>query len=184
MDKNEPGSRRLNYHVVMSLDGYIADPKGGFDWIVPDPSVDFAALYRRFDTVVMGRGTFEVVLQQGKGGAMPGLKVFVFSRTLRASDYPAVTIVNDRAEECVAKIKAKPGKDIWLFGGGVLFRILLDAGLVDVVEVAVMPVLLGGGIPLLSLGRRAPPLRLTSCERLPSGIVLLAYKLRQEVSGE
>jgi hypothetical protein len=86
MDKNEPGSRRLNDHVVASLDANIADPKGGIDWIVRDPSFDFAARYGRFDTVVMGPLTFDRVLRQGKGGAMPGLKVLVFSRTLRASE--------------------------------------------------------------------------------------------------
>ena len=60
-----------------------------------------------------------------------------------------MTVVAERVEETLDDLRAKPGKDIWLFGGGSLFRSLLEARRVDTVEVAVMPVLLGGGIPLL-----------------------------------
>lgn len=169
-------SRRLRYHVAVSLDGFIAGPQGDYDWIVPDPSIDFAALYKQFDTVIMGRKTYEVVTAQGGDGAMPGLDVVVFSRTLPASVRPGVRIVNEDPGAVVAEMKAKPGGDIWLFGGGVLFRSLLDAGLVDTVEVAVVPALLGAGIPLLPPGGRAK-LVLTDQRTLPSGIVALAYSV-------
>ena len=140
--------RRLRYQVAASLDGYIADPAGEFDWITMDPDIDFAALFAQFDTAVMGRKTFLAGLQHGGDGSMPGLDVLVFSRTLRAADYPAVTVINSDPAESIRALKAKPGKDIWLFGGGELFRSLLDAGLVDTVEPAVVPVLLGGGVLL------------------------------------
>ena len=130
--------RRLRYQVATSLDGYIAGPNGEFDWIVTDPDIDFAALFAQFDTAVMGRKTFLATLQQGGSGAMPGLDVVVFSRTLRPADYPAVSIVNSDPAESVRSLKARPGKDIWLFGGGGLFRTLLEAGLVDTVEPAVV----------------------------------------------
>jgi dihydrofolate reductase len=145
-------TRRLRYQVAMSLDGFIAGPNGEYDWIVMDPSMDFAALYKEFDTVIMGRKTYEVAAAQGGHGAMPGLEVVVFSRTLPAATYPGVRILNDDPGEVVASLKKKPGRDIWLFGGGSLFRSLLDAGLVDTVEVAVIPVLLGAGVPLLPPG--------------------------------
>ncbi len=75
-------------------------------------------------------------------------------------------------------------KDIWLFGGGVLFRTLLDAGLVDTVEVAQMPVLLGAGIPMLPAGGTAPRLELTNVSSLPvSGIVMLTYAVKHEQAG-
>ena len=162
----------------MSLDGFIAGPNGEFDWIVMDPSIDFSALVAEFDTLVMGRKTFEVFRAQGPGGPATGMKIIVFSRILKQSDYPDVTIVNQGAAETIAKLKAAPGKDIWLFGGGALFRSLLEAHLVDTVEVGVMPVLLGQGIPLLLPGQRSPRLHLASSKSLPSGIVMLSYTLQ------
>ncbi|HEX9219750.1 MAG TPA: dihydrofolate reductase family protein [Gemmatimonadaceae bacterium] len=174
-------SRRVRYHVAVSLDGFIAGPNGEYDWIVMDPSIDFAALYKEFDTVVMGRKTYEVTTATGGHGAMPGLDVVVFSRTLPAATYPGVRILNDNPRQVVAALKAKRGGDIWLFGGGNLFRSLLDAGLVDTVEVAVMPVLIGAGIPLLPPGA-ATKLVLADQKILPaSGIVALAYSVSGSV---
>ena len=168
--------RRLRYQVATSLDGYIGGPHGEFDWIVMDPDIDFAALLAQFDTAVMGRKTFLTTLQQGGTGAMPGIDVVVFSRTLRPADYPAVSIVNSDPADSVRSLKAKVGKDIWLFGGGELFRTLLEAGLVDTVEPAVVPVLLGDGIPMLPSPAARTTLSLTSHRLYPkSGIVLLAY---------
>jgi dihydrofolate reductase len=167
-------SRRLRYHVAVSLDGFIAGPNGEYDWIVMDPAIDFGAIYNEFDTAVMGRKTYDLVTAQGGDGAMPGMDVVVFSRTLPASARPGIRIVNDNPPDTVAMLKASPGRDIWLFGGGKLFRTLLDAGLVDTVEVAVVPVLLTSGVPLLPPGATTK-LVLSDQKTLPSGIVALAY---------
>jgi dihydrofolate reductase len=168
--------RRLRYQVATSLDGYIADPGGGFDWIVADPDIDFAALTAQFDTAVMGRKTFLAMQQPGGGGAPAGLAVVVFSRTLRPADYPTVTIVSGDPAEHVRTLKATPGKDIWLYGGGEVFRALLEAGLVDTVEPAVVPVLLGGGVPMLPPPAGRTRLSLSGHRLYPkSGIVLLEY---------
>lgn len=151
--------RRVRFSVAMSLDGYIAGPEGESDWIVMDPDLDFGALFKDFDTLVMGRKTYEATRQMG-GGGMPGLKAYVFSRTLRQEVCPGVTVSAD-PRETLSTLKKAPGKDVWLFGGGGLFRSLLDLGAVDTVEVAVIPVLLGGGLPLLPAPARSAKLKLT-----------------------
>jgi len=168
-------SKRLRYQVAASLDGFIAGPTGDADWIVMDRAIDFTALYKEFDTVVMGRKTYETATSQGGTGAMPGMDVVVFSRTLPSSARKGVRIVSDDPRDVVPALKAKSGKDIWLFGGGELFRSLLDARLVDSVEIAVMPVMLGSGVPVLPPGA-ATKLVLNDQKTLPkSGIVVLSY---------
>jgi dihydrofolate reductase len=169
--------RRVRYAVAASLDGYIAGPKGEADWIVMNPEIDFRAVFEQFDTFLIGRRTFEAMARVGRGET-PGMKTFVFSRTLRQQDYPGVTVVAEKCEETVAALRAEPGKDIWLFGGGSLFRSLLDAGLVDTVEVAIIPVLLGGGIPLLAPPASQTKLNLTSHKVYKTGIVSLEYEVQ------
>ncbi|HAF22066.1 MAG TPA: dihydrofolate reductase [Blastocatellia bacterium] len=169
--------RRVRYAVAVSLDGYIAGPKGEADWIIMDPEIDFRALFEQFDTFLLGRRTFEMMAREGRVET-PGMKTFVFSRTLRQQDYLGVTIVAEKSEETVAALRAEPGKDIWLFGGGSLFRSLLDAGFVDTVEVAIIPVLLGGGISLLAPPARQKKLHLTGHKVYKTGIVSLEYTVQ------
>ena len=166
--------RRVRYAVVASLDGYIAGPKGEADWIIMNPEIDFRAVFEQFDTFLIGRRTFEMMARAGRGET-PGMKTFVFSRTLRQQDYTGVTVVAEKSDETVAALRAEAGKDIWLFGGGSLFRSLLDAKLVDTVEVAVIPVLLGEGVPLLASPARLTKLKLTGHKVYKAGIVSLEY---------
>ena len=115
-----------------------------------DPDIDFAATAGRFDTYLIGRKTYEAMRRMGSDGASAGgIENIVFSRTLKPAEHPAITLKTDAVRE-VADLRRRAGKDIALFGGGELFRSLLDAGLVDGIEVALVPVLLGGGIPLLA----------------------------------
>lgn len=167
--------RPVRYSVAMSLDGYIADPTGGYDWIVMDPDIDFGALFKNFDTLLMGRKTYEMAREQGGGPAMRGMKSYVFSRTLRQEECPRVTVSAD-PKETVTALKQRQGKDIWLFGGGGLFQSLLALELVDAVQVAIIPVLLGGGVPVLPSPATRAKLRLTS-HRIyeKTGTVLLDY---------
>ncbi len=169
--------RRLVYSVVTSLDGFIAGPKGEYDWIAPDSGIDFAALYSRFDTGLMGRRTYDVAkTRPGLLNSM-GMKIVVVSTTLDAAQNASVTIVSRDVPKAVAALKAEPGKDIWLFGGSVLFRSLLDLGLVDEVSVSVFPVMLGSGVPLLPEGARVP-LKLNESKALQSGVLMLNYSVR------
>jgi dihydrofolate reductase len=173
--------RRVRCSVAMSLDGYIAGPDGEADWIIMDPSLDFAAFFEAFDTLVLGRRTFEAALGHGSPGTMPGMRVYVCSKTLRDQAFPDVTLVDDAVAK-IAEMRAESGKDIWLMGGGRLFRSLLEAGLVDAVEVGIVPILLGQGVPLLPAPAPSVRLELTKCETLPSGIAMLQYSVRKSGS--
>lgn len=166
--------RRLRYSVAMSLDGFIAGPKGEYDWIIMDPDFDWKALYGQFDTLIMGRRSYDIMRERGMSPKSMGMKTVVVSTTLIPAQHRDVTVVGGNVAEIVAALKAEPGKDIWLSGGGVLFRSLVDAGLVDGVEIAVVPVLLGSGVPLLPEGQRCK-LKLIDCKARPSGLVMLKY---------
>jgi dihydrofolate reductase len=169
--------RRVLYRVAASVDGYIAGPRGELDWIVHDPAVDLAKVYESVDTVLLGRRTYELTRQPGAPPWPPGWRIYVFSRTLTPEEHPGVTVVSADAGPRVAALRAAPGREIWLFGGGSLFRSLLAVKQVDVVEVLVMPVLLGGGIPLLEAGAPLTRLALEHMQKYASGLVALRYRL-------
>ncbi len=139
--------RQLRYSVAASLDGYIAGPNGEFDWIVVDPEIDFAAMYASYGGLVMGRRSYDVFVSTGgaPGGPMP---TYVYSRHLPEGERDGVTFARDAVSH-VRALKAGEGKRLWLWGGGEMFRELAAAGLVDGIDVAVIPVVLGGGLPLL-----------------------------------
>jgi dihydrofolate reductase len=146
--------RRVRYNVAASLDGFIADAEGRYDWIPPEPAIDFGALFAR----------------------VAERQLVVFSRTLQPADHPEVTIVAADAAGAVAALRQAPGTgDVWLYGGSDLFATLLAAGQVDTVEVTVIPVLLGGGVPLLPATAGRVALRLVETRVFPSGQVSLHY---------
>jgi dihydrofolate reductase len=170
-------TRLLRYSVAVSLDGYIADDGGGYDWIIDDVSIDFPAYLAKIDTLLMGRGTWDVIQTPEAVAILDGMKVFVVSTTISSDADERITVISSDVESTVAALKEEPGKDIWLFGGGVLFRSLLEAGLVDRVEVAIIPALLGSGVPLLPGLEGVAKLMLHSSEVFDSGIVLQKYEV-------
>jgi dihydrofolate reductase len=165
----------LRYNVAMSLDGYIAREDGSYYWIPRDPGVDFPALYAQFDSFVLGRKTFELVQGLGPDNPTKDRSVLVVSKTLPDPGVPGVEILREAVIERIRAQKANAAKDVWLFVGAHLFRYLLDEGLVDRIEVSVIPILLSGGIPLIPEGR-SQRLRLVSSEALSTGVVQLVYE--------
>ena len=155
-------------------------PDGEYDWIPNEPEIDWNAFMEHFDTALMGRRSYEAALAAPGGGALPELETFVFSTTLHAQDHPAVTVVADRIDETIAALREGPGKDIWLFGGGAVFHSRLERGHADRVEVGLIPVRLGGGIPLLPHPAVSVSLRLADQHiYLTTGTVLLTYDVRR-----
>ena len=170
--------RQLRYCVAASIDGYIAGPKGEYDWIPMDPDFDFAALYARYSGIVMGRKAYELSAGSGGGGGGlgPNLPTYVYSRTLPEGERDGMTFAQDAVSH-LRELKASgPEKPLWLWGGGELFRELAVAGLVDGLDLGVMPILLGGGIPMLPPPAARLPLRLRDHQVFPkSGSLFLEY---------
>jgi dihydrofolate reductase len=170
--------RQVVYSVASSLDGYISGPNGESDWVVMDPELDFSSIFARFDTFLLGRKTYQATRTSGGGGGMAGTTSYVFSTTLRQEDCPGVMVSDDPAGT-VAALKLQQGKDIWLFGGGELFASLLGSGLVDTVEVAIIPVLLGDGVPFSHGPQSRAELQLVEHRVYPTtGTVALSYRVR------
>jgi dihydrofolate reductase len=170
--------RLLRYNVAASLDGFLADAQGAFDWIPDDPAVDFKGLFAKVDTYLLGRRTYDTVLATAGPPFTPGSRVFVFSRTLAPGMVNGVTILRDDPVELARSLRHEQGTgEIWLFGGGELFATLLDAGQVDRIEVTVVPVLLGGGVPLVAHITKRSQLALVHTQVYPSGMVALHYNV-------
>ena len=170
--------RKIRYGVAMSLDGYIAGPNGEADWILIDSEFSFAELWAQFDTLLMGRRTYEAATARLGEASFEGRKTLVVSRTLRQADHPRVTILSELSRDWLKALCAQSGKDIWLMGGGKLFRLLLEMGAVDTVELSVIPILLGGGVPLLPHPAQQTKLTLSGHKIYRSGLVSLIYDVQ------
>ena len=170
--------RRVRYQVACSLDGFIAGPHGDFGWITPEPSFDFEGLYAQFDTLLMGRRTYEIVCASGE--TLRGKQVIVASRTLKPERHREIEVVCEGLEERIRELRSQAGRDIWLYGGGELFAHVLAWDLVDTVEPAIIPILLGGGVPFLPSPAVRRRLTLVGHRTYPSGMVLLEYQVQHE----
>lgn len=170
--------RKVIYGAANSLDNFIARADGGVDWLLwgDEAARYMKEFWKRIDTVLMGRKTYEVALEHG-GGANPykGVKTYVFSRTLK--EVEGAELVKRDAAGFVRKLKQREGKDICVMGGGRFAKTLLEAGLVDEVGVNVHPVLLGSGVPMFREMNRETRLKLERCERFGNDCVLLTYSV-------
>lgn len=189
--------RELKYYVACTADRFIAAEDGSFDAFLGEgehladlftelPETVPAHLRqtvgvqgrpnRVFDTVLMGRKTYEVGSKAGITSPYPQMKQFVFSRTMSQAPDPAVEIVSADELAVVRRLKQQPGKDIWLCGGGMLAATLFEE--IDELVLKVNPVVLGAGIPLFAGAVPPTPLDLTSIKPYENGFTLVRYRLR------
>jgi len=171
--------RTVTFGAASSLDGFIARPDHSVDWLrwSQDVSAITNAFWKTIDTVVMGRKTYEVARRSG-GGGYPGVKNYVFSRTLKQSDNPKIEIIADDAAAFVAALKQTNGKGICVMGGGELASDLFNAGLIDEVGLNVHPVVLGSGIPMFPGVRKQIDLVLIESRQLEGGCVYVLYRVK------
>ena len=168
--------RKIISGFACSLDGYITGPNGEYDWIIMDKEMDFAEQMKRYDTYLLGRRTYDSIRGMS-GPAMPEVKNYVFSNTLTSADKNYILVKGDIAKE-VKKIKEQPGKEIAVFGGANLLASLLDLKLVDQLEIAIIPVLLGAGKPMVSLLKKKVWLNLVKTKNYSNGTVQVYYEVR------
>ncbi len=192
-------TRKLKYHVATSLDGFIAREDDSVDFFPSDlpPTLDyFDTLSTAYDTVLMGRVTYEPALKAGITDPYPSLETYVVSRTLKESPNPRVHLVREDPVGFVRELKQRPGasndmsrvvraahfsvpRDIYLCGGSTLASTLFDAGLIDEVLIKLNPVLIGSGKGVAPRLPSKVDLELLSTKTYQSGLVLLHYAVKR-----
>jgi dihydrofolate reductase len=178
--------RKIIVYIATSTDGYIARPDGDVEWLNRRPrKVDYgmSAFYSTIDTVLWGRKTYDWVLDyykvRGRKGGMfdTNLANYVFSQKPPKRAAPGVEFVSEPVKTFAQRLRAAPGKHIWMMGGGGLIASFLDAGEIDEFDIHVIPILIGEGIPLVAPRHRDVPLRLRSARKYPDGVVRLRYEV-------
>jgi dihydrofolate reductase len=166
--------RKVIAGLGISLDGYIARPDGAVDFLFMPKGFSMAPFFETVDIAVMGRKTYDV--SKKMGGGSYGMAAFVFSRSLPPGEHDGVTFTNQTPGEVLRKIRQKPGKDIWLMGGGELVRDFLKEDLVDGLYLGVVPSLLGEGIPLFPSGFPQRDFKLLENLNYAKGLIALKYE--------
>ena len=188
--------RELKYLVACTVDGFIARTDGSFDFF-PSEGEHFADLLshfpemmpthgrshfnladtpnREFDTVLMGRRTYRVGLDEGVTSPYTHLKQYVFTRSMKRSPSADVEFVpTEYPAEFVAELKRQSGKHIWLCGGSQLAATLFRE--IDELILKVNPLVIGAGLPLFASFVPVTTLRLVSSTPYPNGFVLSRYR--------
>ncbi|GHO47785.1 dihydrofolate reductase family protein [Ktedonospora formicarum] len=188
--------RKLVYYVASTLDGYIAGPAGQYDFFpaadratdlfpylfeefpetLPAPArahFEISAANKHFDTVVMGRGTYEPGLKAGLTSPYPQLRQIVISSSLSAEIDPSVEFISSDPLKKVQELKQEEGMDIWLCGGGKLAQQLLPE--IDELILKLNPIVIGNGIPLFSGQFQVKKFRLVSSKTFESGVMIFQY---------
>jgi dihydrofolate reductase len=173
--------RKVIVHIATSADGYVARPDGDLEWLTSRPSpkgfYGMNAFTKSIDTKVLGRKTYEVSLRLGAKFDSKERSI-VFSRHARPAGAPSgVEFVSETPSSLVSRLRAEPGKDIWLMGGGDIIASFLDEQAINEFVISVVPVFIGEGIPLIARRHRHAALELVSSERFEDGVVQNRYRV-------
>jgi len=174
----------IRLYVAASLDGFIADSDGGVGWLDPFDSPDTTASYEAFiaqiGTIVMGRTTFDQVLTFGEWPYAGQRTLVLTSRPLSNPPPDTEALSMSALPDAIPGLRAE-SRDVWLVGGGQTVRAFLDLGAIDEIELYVMPVILGAGLPLFPsggelAGLKSVGLRLEEMRPLAGGMAMLRYR--------
>jgi dihydrofolate reductase len=180
--------RKIIVSAATSADGYIARPDGDVEWLNRRPhkfDYGMTKFYAGIDTILMGRKTYDWAMnywkQRGKTTGQFDTKVanYVFSRKPPKRQAPGVQFVSGPVKSFARRLRATPGKHIWMMGGAGLIASFLDAGEIDELDIHVMPVFIGEGIPLVTPRHRDIELGLRASRRYPDGVVRLQYEVHK-----
>jgi dihydrofolate reductase len=175
--------RRIIVNIATSADGYIARRDGGIDWLDRPPvkgDYGLAAFARSVDTILYGRKTYDLAMKLGGVDMFgPNLTHYVFSNRKRKATAKNVRFIRGAIKPFARRLRARPGKDIWMMGGGEVIASFLDAGEIDEFQICVIPVFIGEGIPLIAPRHRTTPLKLLSTKKFSDGVVRLQYEVER-----
>ena len=174
-------SRKIIVEVATSADGYIARPDGDVAWLDRPSSkghYGMDAFFKTIDTILWGRKTYSKGIEMGmKKSFAPGIKNYLFSRHPQESLIKGFELVNEPIKAFGQKVRAQPGKNIWMMGGAEVIASFLDEGEIDEFSIHVIPIMIGEGIPLVSPRHRSIPLKLLSTKKFSDGVVHLHYRV-------
>lgn len=175
---SEYSMRKVILNVAVSLDGYIEGPNGEFDWCFTDQDYGMTDFLNRVDAIFFGRKSYELVLKMEREAYRDKMK-YVFSKTLKHIE-GKTQLISRNVEEKVNTIKNQKGKDIWLFGGAGLISSFMNYGLVDELQLAVHPLLLGAGKSLFEGIKERIAFKLADTRTYSTGLVQLFYELKRK----
>jgi dihydrofolate reductase len=148
-------SRKIVLFIAASLDGYIATKEDSLDWLFSvegEGDNGYSEFYETVDTILMGRRTYDWIMEQAEDFPYPNKACYVFTRSTITQDTEHVRFIHDAGKDFVNELKMQPGKNIWIVGGGELLTMFMKEQIVDEVTVTVAPVLLGSGVALFKEG--------------------------------
>lgn len=177
--------RKVSLFIAMSLDGYIADSRGGVNWLEGyedggEAFDSYSEFIKEIDTVVMGWNTYDQIVTElsPEEWVYEGLTSYVLThRRMESSE--KIRFTDRNAKELIAELKTKPGKGIWICGGASVAGQLIAEDLIDRYEITVVPTLLGSGIRLFGHGEKEIKLKLIRT-RSYQGMTDLIYERRTE----